>query len=305
MAHGDRSQSGCYATSRVVRGPAEDMTTPSEARPPRACGTPEPDHHGQHDARSFATEHDDKVELGVPSLVWGPGQARRISLIAGRIPLAQRRILDIGCGVGEYVRHLREIPASVIGIDVDVKRVRAGARSDDGVPDLLVGAAEALPFSTGAFDVVLLNEVIEHVQDDHATLEEALRVLSPGGHVVIYAPNRLFPFETHGVYWRGVYRFGNYPLVNYLPSALRERLVPHARAYSRGDIALLLRGLDARVLVHTAVYPSFDRIRSRNNSLGRLLQVIFHQAESTPLRWLGLSHLVILEKPSDADGAAV
>ena len=101
MAHGDRSQSRCYATSRIVRGPTEGMTTPSEARPARVCGAPEPDHAGQHDARRFATEHDDKVELGVPSLVWGPGQARRISLITGRIPLAQRRILDIGCGVGE------------------------------------------------------------------------------------------------------------------------------------------------------------------------------------------------------------
>ena len=305
MAHGDRSQSRCYATSRIVRGPTEGMTTPSEARPARACGAPEPDHAGQHDARRFATEHDDKVELGVPSLVWGPGQARRISLIACRIPLAQRRILDIGCGVGEYVRHLRALPASVVGIDVDVQRVRAGAHGGDGVPDLLVGAAEALPFAAGAFDVVLLNEVIEHVQDDRATLEEALRILPPGGHIVIYAPNRLFPFETHGVYWRGAYRFGNYPLINYLPTALRDQLVPHARAYTRGDITQLLRGLDARVLVHTAVYPSFDRIRSRNNALGRLLQTVFHQAEETPLRWLGLSHLVILEKPDDAGGAAV
>ena len=278
------------------------MTKPSEARPTRAR---EPDHHGQHDARKFATEHDDKVELGVPSLVWGPGQARRISLIAGRIPLAHRRILDIGCGVGEYVRHLRDLPASVVGIDVDRKRVHAGARSDEGMPNLLVGAAEALPFATRAFDIVLLNEVIEHVQDDRATLEEALRVLSPGGHIVIYAPNRLFPFETHGVYWRGIYRFGNYPLINYLPNALRDPLVPHARAYTRGDIAQLLRGLDARMVVHTAVYPSFDRIRSRNNQLGRLLQAIFHQAEDTPLRWLGLSHLVILEKPSDSGRATV
>ena len=275
------------------------MTAPSETQPTRAQGASNPDLAGQRDAREFATEHDDHVALGVPSLVWGPGQARRLALIAGRIPLAQRRILDIGCGVGQYVRHLRELPATVIGIDVDAKRVREGTRSGSGVAGLLVGAAETLPFAAGTFDVVLLNEVIEHVQDDRVALEEALRVLSPGGHVVVYAPNRLFPFETHGVYWRGAYHFGNYPFVNYLPETVRDRLVPHARAYTRGDMARLVRGLEARALVQTAVYPGFDGIRSRSERLGSLLQTVFHQAEGTPLRWLGLSHFVILEKPGD------
>ena len=130
----------------------------------------------------------------------------------------------------------------MIGIDVDAKRVREGTRSGSGVAGLLVGAAETLPFAAGTFDVVLLNEVIEHVQDDRVALEEALRVLSPGGHVVVYAPNRLFPLETHGVYWRGAYHFGNYPFVNYLPETVRDRLVPHARAYTRGDMARLVRG---------------------------------------------------------------
>jgi len=279
------------------------MTTPSKTRPAHAQGVSDPVPSEQRDARDFATDHDDHVEFGVPSLVWGPGQQRRVALIAGWIPLARRRILDIGCGVGQYVRHLRDLPATVVGIDIDLKRVREGARSGEGVPGLIVSVAEQLPFAAGTFDVVLLNEVIEHVQDDRAALEEALRVLSPGGHVVVYAPNRLFPFETHGVFWRGDYHFGNFPFVNYLPDSLRDQLVPHARAYTRGDIERLLRGLDARALVHTAVYPGFDGIRSRNDRLGGLLQTVFHQAEETPLRWLGLSHFVILEKPGSEAGA--
>lgn len=243
------------------------------------------------DAQRFAQRH--AVELGVPSLVWGRGQARRVRLISEHIPLTHRRILDVGCGVGQYVRHLRELPATVVGIDVEAARLRQGAAS---VPGLLVATAERLPFAAGSFDVVLLNEVIEHVRNDRQALEEALRVAPVGGHVVIYAPNRGFPFETHGISWRGRYHFGNYPLVNYLPDGLRNRLVPHARAYSRSDIRRLLRGLPARVVVHSAVYPGFDGMRARSPQVGGALQATLHRAERTPLRWLGLSHFVILEK---------
>ncbi len=70
--------------------------------------------------------------------------------------------------------------------------------------------------------------------NDRDTLREALRVTKPGGKVIIFAPNRFYPFETHGVYLGKRYVFGNIPLVNYLPDPIRNRLVPHARAYTKG-----------------------------------------------------------------------
>ena len=91
-------------------------------------------------------------------------------------------------------------------------------------PTSLLAAGEHLPFADGTFDAVLLNEVIEHVRDDAATLREACRVARPGGNVVIFAPNRLYPFETHGVYLGKRYVFGNIPFVHYLPDFLRRRL---------------------------------------------------------------------------------
>ena len=252
------------------------------------------------EARRFAAAHGEVVGLGVPSLVWGPGQARRLRLIEERIPLAGRRVLDVGCGVGQYVRALQALSATAYGVDVERGRVSQGARQVEG---LLVAAGEALPFRAGTFDVVLLNEVLEHVGDERGTLAEAARVLPAGGHLVIYAPNRAFPFETHGIVWRGRYRFGNYPLVNYLPGRLRERLVPHARAYSGRGLRRLLRGLPLRTLYWGAVYPGFDGIRSRHERVGRRLQAMLHRAERTPLRVLGLSHFVILERVAgEAEG---
>ncbi len=238
-----------------------------------------------------------EVALGNPSFVWRFGQDRRLNLIRQFAPLEGARILDIGCGLGVYVRKFREFSDRVYGIDIDEKRLREGART---TPGLMLSASETLPFRDAAFDVVVLNEVIEHVRDDAATLAEALRVIRPGGHIVIYAPNRLYPFETHGVYLGRRFIFGNIPFVNWLPNPLRNRLVPHARAYTRASIRRTYRNLDARVRVEAYVYPGFDNIIARRKWLGRALRAALHRAEHTPLKMFGLSHFVVLEKPASA-----
>lgn len=238
------------------------------------------------------------VALGNPSFVWRFGQDRRLNLIRQYAPLEGARILDIGCGLGVYVRKFRELSDRVNGIDIDAKRLREGART---TPGLMLSTSETLPFRDAAFDVVVLNEVIEHVRDDAATLAEALRVVRPGGHIVIFAPNRLYPFETHGIYLGKRFVFGNMPLINWLPDPLRDRLVPHARAYTKRRIRQAYEKLDARVNVETYVYPGFDNIIARRKWLGRVLRAALYRAERTPLKIFGLSHFVVLEKP----GAAV
>ena len=226
-------------------------------------------------------------------------QDRRLNLIRHFAPLEGARILDIGCGLGVYVRKFREFSDRVYGIDIDAKRLREGART---TPGLMLSASETLPFRACTFDVVVLNEVIEHVRDDAATLAEALRVIRPGGHIVIYAPNRLYPFETHGIYIGRKFIFGNIPFVNWLPDPLRNRLVPHARAYTKRGIRRTYRNLDARVNVATYVYPGFDNIIARRKWFRRALRTALYRAERTPLKVFGSSHFVVLEKPMADNG---
>jgi SAM-dependent methyltransferase len=233
----------------------------------------------------------DAATLGEPSYVWRSGQERRLQLIRAYVPLEDRWILDVGCGIGTYVRRFREFSPHVYGLDVSAERLAQAKR-----PNLVAAEGETLPFADGSFDVVVFNEVIEHVRDDRQTVLDALRVLRDDGHIVIYAPNRLFPFETHGIYWRGKYRFGNKLFVNYLPGPLRRRLVPHARAYLRSDITRLWRTLPVRLVVHTYVYPGFDNVAARSARLGGAMRRVLYRAERTPIRRFGLSHFVVLQK---------
>ncbi|MBM3140879.1 MAG: methyltransferase domain-containing protein, partial [Chloroflexi bacterium] len=183
-------------------------------------------------------------------------------------------------------------------------RRRGAAQAPASAASYLVGGGESLPLRDGSVDVVVLNEVIEHVADDRETLREVARVLPVGGACVIFAPNRLYPFETHGIYLGRRYLFGNIPLVSWLPGPLRRRLVPHARAYRHGDWRRLVRGLPLEIVSHGYVYPGFDNVAVRAPRLAQILRAVCYWAEARPLRRFGLSHLVVLRRTErDTRGA--
>jgi SAM-dependent methyltransferase len=236
----------------------------------------------------------DQVVLGNPSYVWRFGQERRLDMIRRYVALEGSRLLDLGCGQGTYVRRFGDFTPRAYGIDIDLQRVQRGAMA--GVGRLCAGVSEKLPFADNAFDGVLLNEVLEHVTSDRDTLGEALRVTRPGGRVIVFVPNRFYPFETHGVYLGKRYVFGNIPLVNYLPDPLRNRLVPHARAYTKSGLERISEGLPGRWVDWQVVYPGFDNVIERKPALGNAMRRVTYTLEQTWLKRLGLSHLLVLEK---------
>ncbi|MEO0565260.1 MAG: class I SAM-dependent methyltransferase, partial [Chloroflexota bacterium] len=138
--------------------------------------------------------------------------------------------------------------------------------------------------------------VIEHVDNDYQAAREMMRVLRVGGRVVMFAPNRWYPFETHGHYWNGEYHFGNTPLINYLPDPLRNQLAPHVRAYTAHGIQALFGGTPHRVVHHSRIYGGYDNIIARAGAAGRVVRDSLYQLEGTPLDTYGLSHLLVVEK---------
>ncbi len=237
---------------------------------------------------------------GEPSYVWRAGQDRRLEMIYQGAQGRERGVvLDNGCGIGEFLSRLSEHTQLALGLEFD-----PGHATSAGNRGLKVvrAAAEALPYPDDAIDLVLSHEVLEHVSDDRCALEEIVRVLrlpksdSEAGRLVLFVPNRGYPFETHGIMWRGKYRFGNIPLVNYLPRRLRDRLAPHVRIYTRRDLKRLIAGLPLRVVHQSVIYGAYDNIIARWPIFGASLRWFLHWLERTPLQIFGLSHLWVLER---------
>lgn len=239
-------------------------------------------------------EQSKAATCGEPSYVWRDGQRRRLDIVlcaAGK--LAEGRVLDNGCGVGMYTSRLGQAGGQVFGLEFDLARA-VEARSQ--TPLILSAAGECLPFAKDCFDLILSHEVLEHVQDDQLAAQEIVRVLKHGGRLVLFVPNRGYPFETHGIFWRGKYHFGNIPLVNYLPLALRDKLAPHVRIYTAKKLRQLFKGSNVRIISEAIIFGGYDNIIGRWPRIGKLLRAILQWLEKTPLRIFGLSHVWVIEK---------
>lgn len=233
---------------------------------------------------------------GEPSYVWRAGQQRRLNMIvkfaAERI---HGKILDNGCGVGMYVEKLAGLGADVTGLEYDFERAREAHLNSEKIVN---AAGEFLPLPSSTFDLILSHEVIEHVRDDRAAIAEMVRVLKVGGRAVVFCPNRGYPFETHGIFWKGRYYFGNKPLVNYLPRKWRDKLAPHVRVYSRRDLQKLFDGLPVQFIERTIIFGAYDNIIARFGAFGKVLRAVLQFLEKTPLKVFGLSHFWVVEKVS-------
>jgi len=245
-------------------------------------------------ARMYPKNLEKAALRGEPSYVWRAGQQRRLEMV---VKAAGKRIkgciLEDGCGVGMYVEHLSLFGGTVIGLEYDFERT-AQARKNSS--HIINAAGETVPLPSSTFDLILSHEVIEHVQDDRAAICEMVRTLKPGGRIMLFAPNRGYPFETHGIYWKGKYSFGNKFFVNYLPRALRNKLAPHVRVYSKRDLEKLFEGLPVKFIERTVIFGAYDNIIARFGSMGKVLRSVLQFLERTPLKVFGLSHFWVVEK---------
>jgi SAM-dependent methyltransferase len=111
------------------------------------------------------------------------------------------RVLDLGCGRGELVRHCGERGALCWGLDLapdalalSSQTLRAAVKTTHGVA-LCRAAGERVPFDPGCFHRVILSDILEHLTPVQlrGTLAEVHRVLAPGGRAVFHTfPNRWF-----------------------------------------------------------------------------------------------------------------
>lgn len=237
---------------------------------------------------------DKAARCGEPSYIWRAGQERRWQMILkSATEQAHGMILENGCGVGLYLEKFVPLAKIAVGLEIDWERAVVARRRQ---LEVLCAAGERLPFPNESFDLILSHEVLEHVGDDRLAMQEMARVLKKGGRLLLFVPNRGYPFETHGIYWKGKYRFGNIPLINYLPRRWRDRFAPHVRIYQRRDLEKLMRGLPLCLVSAMIIFGGYDNIIARFPTAGKILRFLLQTLEKTPLRIFGLSHFWVLER---------
>ena len=97
----------------------------------------------------------------------------------------QRELIDVGCGTGSMVTHLSRF-GRARGIDADPAAVEFS--HSRGVQSVTHVPPGPLPFDDAAFDVVTAFDVLEHIADDRAALGEMVRILKPGGTLLLTVP---------------------------------------------------------------------------------------------------------------------
>jgi SAM-dependent methyltransferase len=112
------------------------------------------------------------------------------SRISDHLQVSTRdRLLDLGCGTGHDVEHLRQQGCLAVGLDPSKVMIDASAARLRGPDDLVQASGFALPFRDGSFDGCRIERVLQHVSCPSAILDEVRRIVRPGGGIAVMEPD--------------------------------------------------------------------------------------------------------------------
>jgi 2-polyprenyl-3-methyl-5-hydroxy-6-metoxy-1,4-benzoquinol methylase len=98
------------------------------------------------------------------------------------------RVLDLGCGGGQFAALLKKSGYDAMGMDLSASAIEMAQRNHPGVEYNVLNPDCTIPVENSVFDAVWSTEVIEHVLDVHGFLSEINRVLKPNGLLVLTTP---------------------------------------------------------------------------------------------------------------------
>src|SRR5687768_2355176 len=149
--------------------------------------TAPPTRERPHGLRDFYEDPDVTVASGTPRSL---RQARMLAEALGPATSGAQTVIDIGCGDGSAAATAAPLLAGhrIIGVDWSHDALK---RAHTHIPYVVRGELTdgGLPFRSGCADAVLFSEVVEHLVDPDAALDEIHRILRPGGHLMLSTPN--------------------------------------------------------------------------------------------------------------------
>lgn len=129
-----------------------------------------------------------KVELSAYGRWNGRRQARGLLRMAGLDPSVRLvRVADIGCAYGFLVQAFAEEGCDAYGVEVSEQALKAQSKG----LNVHHGRFEEAPFEDGYFDLIVANQVVEHIVDLGSLCEALYRTLKPDGRVILAVPNDL------------------------------------------------------------------------------------------------------------------
>lgn len=108
------------------------------------------------------------------------------------------KVLDIGCGIGKFLMKARDKAANVTGLELNEKAVDVCRQNGLAVYNELIG--DHATHKEAYYDVVCMFQVLEHIYDVNVFLKDSLKVLKPGGKLVIGVPNNEPYFQSYDKY---------------------------------------------------------------------------------------------------------
>lgn len=187
----------------------------------------------------------------------------------GRDDLKDLVVLDLGCSTGFIADELAKAGGQVVGVDIDEPGLVAASKRFGNAVAFLCTDGGALPFPDDSVDVIVFNQIYEHVVDPDAVMDEIRRILSPTGVAYLGLGNRLQVVEPH---------YG-LPLLSWLPYGLADRYMKLAgkgeryyeRFRTRPGLKKLCHGLQIWDYTYTVLceperFAADDMVPSRLSS---------------------------------------
>lgn len=106
------------------------------------------------------------------------------------------KILDAGCGTGGNLDLLCSLSCDVTGLEMEPNAAEI-ARSKSGKAVYIGSLPDQVPFVDDSFDLIVLLDVLEHIEDDRGALASLTAKLKPGGHLLITVPAFSFLWSNH------------------------------------------------------------------------------------------------------------
>lgn len=139
--------------------------------------------------------------------------------LAARLGGRPAAVLDAGCGAGGLIRRLEPLQTAWRWTGLDVSPLACELARKRCAAEINEGSVTALPFADASFDAVVSADVIYHVEDDAGALREFLRVLRPGGVLLINVPAYRWLWSYHDEATHACRRYGRGELLAKLTTA--------------------------------------------------------------------------------------